>query len=408
MTNLPISNNNTQSPANGALGGASQPAPRPSEGRASGGVPVTGGRNDSSVPGNAAPTSQTNGAANDQATDSFSVLLARQIGEAGFPAMKTTQISGAIDGKTITGDADQNAQDQATIAASNPSDPANSLAAMLLQFPLQPSKDISPVSSQLLRTDPLADKESGNFPMTRGAKGVKQRAADNLQRISDTSMENDNALPKTDNRQQIDATSIILSSSNAVKHVEIAISAAGQPQASPNNPKTVTTVPSVMSNILANDIPADAAQTITTPLGNSGWADEFSQKIIWMNNQQNQTAELHLNPPDLGPLNVVLKISDNQLTAQFTSPHSAVRDAVENALPKLREILADNNITLGNATVSDQAPRDRNNGGLMDQGSGTAAQREAIYNAAKSNELESTTSQSNPARRHNGMLDTFA
>jgi flagellar hook-length control protein FliK len=199
-------------------------------------------------------------------------------------------------------------------------------------------------------------------------------------------------------------------SSDAVKHAVIAASSAGQSKTSQNITETVTSAvaSAVMPNILTSDTPADTPQTITTPIGNSGWADEFSQKIIWMSTNQNQTAELHLNPPDLGPLNVVLKISDNQLTAQFTSPHSAVRDAVENALPKLREILADNNIMLGNATVSDQSPRDRSGEGFMNQGSGTAAQREISYNETELDKLLTTTAQSVPARRHNGMLDTFA
>ena len=160
----------------------------------------------------------------------------------------------------------------------------------------------------------------------------------------------------------------------------------------------------VMPNMLANSRLLDTRQTIAAPLGNSGWADDFSQKITWMSTQKNQVAELHLNPPDLGPLNVVLKISDNQATALFTSPHSAVRDAVENALPKLRETLADNGITLGNTTVSDQSPRDRDTGRFMNQGSGTAAQRDGSSEA----NLLTAAAQVASARRHNGMVDTFA
>jgi flagellar hook-length control protein FliK len=101
--------------------------------------------------------------------------------------------------------------------------------------------------------------------------------------------------------------------------------------------------------------------TINTPVNQRKWSDEFSQKITWLasSNNQNQTAELHLNPPKLGPLDVVIKVSGDQATAQFTSSHAAVREAVEQAMPRLREMLADSGITLGNATVSDQAPRDQ-------------------------------------------------
>ena len=124
--------------------------------------------------------------------------------------------------------------------------------------------------------------------------------------------------------------------------------------------------------------------------------------------QQNQVAELHLSPPDLGPLDVVLKINGNQATALFTSPHSAVRDAVENALPKLREILADNGIMLGNATVSDQSRQDRGADRTLNQGFGAPAQRGNLDGAEITTEPTATNAQNIAVRRHNGMVDTFA
>ncbi len=152
-----------------------------------------------------------------------------------------------------------------------------------------------------------------------------------------------------------------------------------------------------------------AQQSIYSALGSSGWANEFSQKISWMSTgQNNQIAELHLNPPDLGPLNVVLTMSDNQATATFTSPHSAVRDAVENAMPKLREILADNGITLGNTTVSDQPQRDGNSAAFSGQQS---PQQGGRWTAQPSDQAEISTQQvlpRRPVQRHDGMVDTFA
>ena len=103
-------------------------------------------------------------------------------------------------------------------------------------------------------------------------------------------------------------------------------------------------------------------QTVNTPLAHSAWADDFSQKIVWVATQHEQSAELHLNPPQLGPLDVSIKVNGDQATAIFTSPHAVVRDAIEQALPKLREMLADNGIMLGNASVSDQSPREQQAG----------------------------------------------
>ena len=143
---------------------------------------------------------------------------------------------------------------------------------------------------------------------------------------------------------------------------------------------------------------------INTPVTHDAWGDEFNQKITWMASQHEQSAELHLNPPHLGPLDVVLKVNGDQATAMFTSPHAAVRDAVEQALPRLREMLADNGIMLGNAMVSDQSSREQQ-AGLADKqqkGVGSLSGRESDVNLGlQANGTIGT------GRRHQGMVDTF-
>jgi flagellar hook-length control protein FliK len=147
---------------------------------------------------------------------------------------------------------------------------------------------------------------------------------------------------------------------------------------------------------------------VATPMVNREWPAEFSQKIVWMGDNKHQVAELHLNPPDLGPLDVVLKVSGNHATAQFTSAHSAVRDAVENAIPRLREILAENGVTLGNTSVSDQTPQFRNADGSANQNfSGNTRQDGSLLSAATS-DSKTSTAPAQTIRQHNGLVDTFA
>ena len=376
MTNLPITSNNTQSPTKGIPVSAHPP------------------HSDSD---NTASTSQANSAVEDPAAKFFSVLLAKQIGEAGLSAQTTA----AVDSNASAHGAGQTAkkvQDQTNIAPVTSSDPTNSLIGML-HVPVQVVNDI---------------EQNRSTPLIKAANGIRQNIENNLQRTSSKPTEADNVLITTDDMQPTTPSLILFPSSDAVKHVGAAISTMSQTQTIPIITKTLAPTMSseatsaMIPNSHISNNPLITQQTITTPLNNSGWADEFSQKIVWMNTQQNQIAELHLNPPDLGPLNVVLQFSDNQVNALFTSPHGTVRDAIENALPKLREMLADNNIMLGNATVSDQPPHDRSAEGFMNQGSGSTSQREALYNTNNSDELLSTTTQSIPVRRHNGMLDTFA
>lgn len=153
--------------------------------------------------------------------------------------------------------------------------------------------------------------------------------------------------------------------------------------------------------ITAGNGPAQLA--VDTPVGHDAWGGDFSQSITWLATQHEQTAELHLNPPQLGPLDVVLHVSGDQATALFTSAHPAVRDAVEQALPRLREMLAENGITLGNATVSDQSPRDQQPSNYR-QTSGSSSGRDA--DIAPVGFIQPTPT-AWPTGRQLGMVDTF-
>lgn len=169
-----------------------------------------------------------------------------------------------------------------------------------------------------------------------------------------------------------------------------------------------------MANLLQNtpaplaSVPVGPTQVVVnTPVTNDNWGDEFNQKVTWLATQHEQSAELHLNPPNLGPLDIVLKISDDQATALFTSPHAAVREAVEQALPKLREMLADNGIMLGNATVSDQPPREQQAGLSNKQLKGEGNLSDNTSRITATDGIQSGA-MAYPARRHQGMVDTFA
>ncbi|MNM44653.1 Flagellar hook-length control protein [compost metagenome] len=97
---------------------------------------------------------------------------------------------------------------------------------------------------------------------------------------------------------------------------------------------------------------AAAARPMVAPaLYDSQWPQALGQQMIRLSTQGSQSAELQLNPPDLGPLKVVLNVVNDQAQAQFVSPHQAVRAAVEAALPHLRTALSENGIQLGQTSV---------------------------------------------------------
>ncbi|TWI64592.1 flagellar hook-length control protein FliK [Pseudoduganella lurida] len=100
-----------------------------------------------------------------------------------------------------------------------------------------------------------------------------------------------------------------------------------------------------------------AAQAVATSqlqarVGSNAWEQQLGQKVVWMVAGGDQSASLTLNPPDLGPLQIVLNVSNDSATATFTAHQPETRQAIENALPKLREMMSEAGIQLGDASVS--------------------------------------------------------
>ena len=381
-------------------------------------------------------------AADVQAVEPFASLLARQISEADSPESGTSQVAAILD--TTDPAKLKGTPDQAAIATGAITDPTNALAAMLLQIPQEirtPVSNGAPANAADLKnsmgidgaTRKMASLAYASLDTANSAAdktGASSLAPDKINAPADTT-DKTGAFPLAPGKINAPADtpdktgaaslapgkiSVLADTPDKQVITEEASQNTFKSTGLPSNPTlhVQDTAPAInpsaispmMPNIFAGNKITDSLQTIATPFNSSAWADDFSQKISWMSTQQSQVAELHLNPPDLGPLNVILKISDSQATALFMSPHSAVRDAVENAIPKLREILADNGIMLGNATVSDQPSRDRHANEHINQGSGASAQHEASVDTPKLTALPDARIM--PARRHNGMVDTFA
>jgi flagellar hook-length control protein FliK len=107
-----------------------------------------------------------------------------------------------------------------------------------------------------------------------------------------------------------------------------------------------------------------ATATVSLPVGSSGWSDAVVDKVMWFSANQLSNAEIKLNPPDLGPLQVRISTQQDQASVVFSSPHAAVREALDQALPRLRDMLGGQGIQLSDASVGGQnASRQQQQGG---------------------------------------------
>ena len=124
---------------------------------------------------------------------------------------------------------------------------------------------------------------------------------------------------------------------------------------------TGSALPASQSPLLpARPDPATAPTSLpATPdvvdLNQKNWGRALGHQLNWMVNNQLQQAEIRVNPPDLGPIELRVSLQHNQTSVTFFCHESAVREALESALPRLREMLDGQGISLNQAQVSDQS-----------------------------------------------------
>lgn len=80
----------------------------------------------------------------------------------------------------------------------------------------------------------------------------------------------------------------------------------------------------------------------------------MKQQLVTMVSQGTLHAEIRLDPPELGPLVVRIQVQGDQTQVQFHVVQPQTRDIVEQALPRLREMLAEQGLQLTDSQVSQQ------------------------------------------------------
>jgi len=95
--------------------------------------------------------------------------------------------------------------------------------------------------------------------------------------------------------------------------------------------------------------------SINTPVQTPQWSQSLGQSVQWMVNQNMQHAEIKLNPPDLGLLDIRVTVNNDQASVTFVAPNAAVREALESAMPKLREMLEESGVSLADVNVSEHS-----------------------------------------------------
>lgn len=133
-------------------------------------------------------------------------------------------------------------------------------------------------------------------------------------------------------------------------------------------------------------------------------AEQTMERVVWMaaRKQGLSEARLQLHPAHLGKLDIRLELQGREASLQLTVYHSAVREAVEAMLPRLKEQLEGQGLNLGDAWVFDSGAEEKGQGETARlAGRGTEA-------PGAEGDLADAESVARPPRRGDGLLDAYA
>lgn len=170
------------------------------------------------------------------------------------------------------------------------------------------------------------------------------------------------------------------------------------------SPSTSAISPPIPQAVLngAQALAGQVTEKLTPRVGSPAWDQALGQKVVWMVAGDQQSASLTLNPPDLGPLQVVLNVSNGHADAAFFAAQPEARQAIEAAMPKLREMLGDAGIQLGQTSVGAGTPGHNSEAG---------SQYNRTFHAASLNGGSMDTPvqmiESRPTSGAQGLVDTF-
>lgn len=146
-----------------------------------------------------------------------------------------------------------------------------------------------------------------------------------------------------------------------------------------------------------------SSDLIGTSVRDSAWGSQLSERVVMMAANQLKSAEIRLTPAELGPLRVQVAVDDGAAHVTFHSQHAVTRDAIEQALPRLREMLAETGLSLGQADVSDRGVGE----GDRDAGAGDPLSN-LTSDGSEETDADSDRETRGRVTTSNGLVDTFA
>lgn len=119
---------------------------------------------------------------------------------------------------------------------------------------------------------------------------------------------------------------------------------------------------------------AQAEQRMAHRVDDPAWGEELGERVLWLLGRRENLAELRLNPPELGSLEIRVRQEKDSASVQILVQNGTVRETLESALPRLRELFGEAGLQLQRLDVGERQARQGGEGGPQrGPGSGYAA-----------------------------------
>jgi flagellar hook-length control protein FliK len=102
---------------------------------------------------------------------------------------------------------------------------------------------------------------------------------------------------------------------------------------------------------------------LEVPFQQRDWDQALGQRIQWLVRENVQEARIRLNPREMGVIDIRIQVDGDRAHLQFVSAQANVREALDAALPRLREMFAEGGIALGDVSVGRENPGGKGSSG---------------------------------------------
>jgi flagellar hook-length control protein FliK len=124
---------------------------------------------------------------------------------------------------------------------------------------------------------------------------------------------------------------------------------------------TGLTAPTLDRTLTSNAVTATPLTMPARP--DDGFDDGLGTRIAWMAEQKLGHAQIRLNPENAGPIDVRIQLDGSQVNASFHSANADVRQALEASLPRLRDMLGQQGMQLGNTDIGQRQAQQQSSQG---------------------------------------------